>query len=222
VLSVTEEVLGLQVSNVADNADAIWGQIFASLSSPKLLQRIAGRRLARDELRFVLLSCLLATSVGDGCLQRVTYINRIMTLSKEMQYVLMTLIESFPKTPRKPSPGRSKTPTKSPSRSNTTTRSIHTPIILRDQESIETPRSSGSRRNLNRSFNSATRNATPGRSQRSFTTIQSTNFGVNESHKRSETKELMSILAWVQKLSTMCDLKFDMNPAGLDDKNLSL
>lgn len=209
-----------------DEVEAIWGQIFTALSTPKLLQKIAGRRLDSGELRFVLVSCLLSTAIGEGCSTRVTYINRIMGLPKDMQHALMTLIEAFPKTPRR-SPSRSKTPTKSPARSRTSGKSpsrssIRTPQSSRGQlEDIETPKSSGSRRDLDHSFSSVARMSTPSRPRRTFTTIRTSQ---TESKKvpTSSNIELMALISWIRTFPQMSGLgslsTFDV----LDDMKVSL
>ncbi|KAI2502849.1 hypothetical protein MHU86_11596 [Fragilaria crotonensis] len=227
VLRVTEEILAMPLNDdAAIEVEAIWGQIFTALSTPKLLQKIAGRRLVPGELRFVLVSCLLSTAIGEGCLQRVTYINRIMGLSKEMQHALMTLIEAFPKTPRR-SPSRSKTPTKSPARSRTSGRSpsrssIRTPQSTRPkQDEIETPRSSGSRRDLDNSFSSVTRMSTPSRPRRSFTSIRSSQTEPRKAPTASNI-ELTALISWIRTFPQMSGLGSLSNLEVLDNMKVSL
>ena len=226
-MKVTEEVLALPANDEAINdVEAIWGQIFTALSTPKLLQKIAGRRLSSGELRFVLVSCLLSTAIGEGCLQRVTYINRIMGLAKDMQHALMTLIEAFPKTPRR-SPSRSKTPTKSPARSRSSGRStsrssIRTPQSTREQQDvIETPRSSRSRRDLDQSFSSVARMSTSSRPRRSFTSLRSPQTELKTVHTASNI-ELMALFSWIRTFPQMSGLGPLSNLDVLDNMKVSL
>jgi hypothetical protein len=229
---VTGEVLALPNTTLdeSDDVEAIWGRIFAALSTPKLLQKIAGRRLGPGDLRFVLLSCLLSTAVSEGCLQRVTYISRIMGLPNDVQHTLMMLIETFPKTPRK-SPGRAKTPTKSPARSRESgksparsiTASSRTPISSRGtQEEVETPRSSGSRRDLDSSFASVSRNSTPGRPRRSFTSIRSLQLESRTTSGKDNNSDLVALTSWIRSFPQMSGLGSLSNVGALDDMKVSL
>lgn len=231
---MTEEVLALPNTEMEelDDVEAIWGRIFAALSTPKLLQKIAGRRLGPGELRFVLLSCLLSTAVSEGCLQRVTYIRRITGLSNDVQHALMMLIETFPKTPRK-SPGRAKTPTKSPARSRVSGKSparsiaasasLRTPNSSRgSQEELETPRSSGSRRDLDTSFASTSRNSTPARPRRSFTSIRSLQSESRTNSEGNNDSDLVALTNWIRSFPQMSGLGSLSNVRVLHDMKVSL
>ena len=226
---MTKEVLVIPAHDAAtdcgaDDVEAVWGQVFGALSTPKLLQKIAGRRLATGELRFVLVSCLLSTAIGDGCLNRVMYINRILQLSKETQHALMNLIEAFPKTPCR-SPSRSKTPTKSPARSRTTGKSPATTTTPQSNKGqpveAQTPRSSGSRRNLDLSFSSCIRMSTPARPRRSFSSVRSPQ---TEARIATQTinVELMALVSWIRTFPQMSGLGSLSTLDALHDMKVSL
>ena len=233
ILRITEEILARPPSEALGNVESIWGEVFAALSTPKLLQKIAGRRLGSGELRFVLLSCLLSTSVGEGCTQRITYINRIMSLSKDMQHALMTLVEAFPKTPHK-SPGRAKTPTKSPGRTRIPGKSpgcrstgtpgkspgrlTRTPMSSHRQQEVEIPRSSGSRRDLDSSFASVSCNSTPSLPRRSFSTTLQT-----EPRSIISTKnDLLALMDWIRTFPQMAGIGPMSHAEVLEDLKVSL
>lgn len=123
-------MFGKQAPPVTDplSIDSYWGALFGLVTSsvPSILQQLAGRRISTLELRILLLSAMLCFCTSDECNQRRKFIGAIMQLTENDQLVLKGIIESH---------GILKTPIKTPS--------AHT---------ATTPRSSGSRRNLDHSF----------------------------------------------------------------------
>lgn len=234
VLRVTEEILDREVTSPASTTvESIWAQVFSTLSSPKLLQKMAGRRLCSTELRFVLLCALLSTSVHPTCDDRITYINRIMTLSKPVQHSLMTLIESFPKTPNKAkSPGRFRSParptaTASALRANanvgrspgrrTPGRLIRTPMSSRrssndeDSNSVaETPRSSNARRRF------------PADTNNCFLKNNKNNISATKLKMFPEEPDLLALMGWIRSFPQLHGLGSLSQLEVLNDVKVSL
>lgn len=142
IVAVAEQLFDKQASRAEESSvDSYWGSLFGLVTSvdPSVLQQLAGRRVSTLELRILMLSKLMCYCISERCKNRRTHIAGIMILTDRHQLVLKGIVES--------GAVLASTPVKKPAAAHSAT----------------TPRSSGSRRNLDLSFASPT--TTPSRSR---------------------------------------------------------
>ena len=220
------------------NAEGIYGMIFQELSSPALMQRIAGKRVTSTDLRTELICELLVRSVAETCANRRTYIGRILDLPKPVQEMLRIVIERSIK---------ASTPQKKQQKPSVRQQSpqIHepsTPIVNMSATKTtpsggvhsRTPKSSGSRRRTSidtigspGGISTAGVGLTPSRPIRNSRTLAITpmlkkRFGPGPSIQsdpsvdpRAKT-DLLALLAWVKTFPEFLDRKESMETNSTD------
>lgn len=96
VLHVSEYLCGQPPSPPAfSTVDDIWGAVYnvVALISPSLARRCITPEMSLNERQTALLSALLCYAISDGCRERQAHVEKILSLSRDLQQCLMTVVE---------------------------------------------------------------------------------------------------------------------------------